>query len=233
MYCVKCGVELADSEKKCPLCGTEVICPGEEKREISPPPYPPYPGAVREGVSRNGVLFVLTVLFLLPFCLCLICDIKINGGVVWSGYASGGILLIYVMSVLPVWFRRPNPVIFVPIDFAAIGLYLLYIDLVTKGGWFLSFAFPVTGAIGLLLTAVVALVRYVHAGYLYIFGGALLLSGGLAVLIEFLINVTFGIHKALLWSIYPLAAGVILGGMLLVIAICKPLRKSLHRKFFF
>ena len=31
----------------------------------------------------------------------------------------------------------------------------------------------------------------------------------------------------------PLAAGVILGGMLLVIAICKPLRKSLHRKFFF
>ena len=62
---------------------------------------------------------------------------------------------------------------------------------------------------------------------------ALLLSGGLAVLIEFLINVTFGIHKALLWSIYPLAAGVILGGMLLVIAICKPLRKSLHRKFFF
>lgn len=79
MYCVKCGVELADSEKKCPLCGTEVICPGEEKREISPPPYPPYPGAVREGVSRNGVLFVLTVLFLLPFCLCLICDIKING----------------------------------------------------------------------------------------------------------------------------------------------------------
>ena len=28
-------------------------------------------------------------------------------------------------------------------------------------------------------------------------------------------------------------AGVILGGMLLVIAICKPLRKSLHRKFFF
>ena len=96
MYCVKCGVELADSEKKCPLCGTEVICPGEENREISPPPYPPYPGAVREGVSRNGVLFVLTVLFLLPFCLCLICDIKINGGVVWSGYASGGILLIYV-----------------------------------------------------------------------------------------------------------------------------------------
>ena len=27
MYCVKCGVELADSEKKCPLCGTPVFHP--------------------------------------------------------------------------------------------------------------------------------------------------------------------------------------------------------------
>ena len=232
MYCVKCGVELADSEKKCPLCGTEVICPGEEKREISPPPYPPYPGAVREGVSRNGVLFVLTVLFLLSFCLCLICDIKINGGVVWSGYASGGILLIYVMSVLPVWFRRPNPVIFVPIDFAAIGLYLLYIDLATKGGWFLSFAFPVTGAIGLLVTAVVTLTHYLHGGYLFIYGGGFILSGALAVLIEFLLNLTFQIHKTFFWSFYPLVAGVVIGSMLIVIAVCKPLRESLHRKFF-
>ena len=34
---------------------------------------------------------------------------------------------------LPLWFRRPNPVIFVPVDFAAIGLYLLYINFATGG----------------------------------------------------------------------------------------------------
>ena len=27
------------------------------------------------------------------------------------------------------------------------------------------------------------------------------------VLVEFLLNLTFGLHDALLWSIYPLAAG--------------------------
>ena len=27
MYCIKCGVELADSEKVCPLCGTRVFHP--------------------------------------------------------------------------------------------------------------------------------------------------------------------------------------------------------------
>ena len=232
MYCVNCGVELAGSETVCPLCGTRVFHPDIPRQDASAP-YPVEPRIRPEEVNRSGFLFILTVLALLPAVICLLCDWRINGGVVWSGFAAGAMAVLYVLIVLPMWFRHPNPVIFVPVDFLTIGLYLLYIDLAVQGGWFLSFAFPVTGAIGLLLTAVVALVRYVHGGYLYIFGGALILAGGLAVLIEFLINVTFGIHEVLLWSIYPLAAGVILGGMLLVIAVCKPLRKSLHRKFFF
>ena len=111
-------------------------------------------------------------------------------------------------------------------------LYLLYINFATGGHWFLSFAFPVAGTAGLLVTAVVALTKYIRGGYLYIFGGALILSGGWMVLIEFLLGVTFQIHKGFLWSIYPLAVCVVLGVMLLVIAVCKPLRRSLHRKFF-
>ena len=78
----------------------------------------------------------------------------------------------------------------------------------------------------------VALLRYLPGGHLYVFSGALICAGGLAVLIEFLINLTFHIHHTFLWSLYPLAAGVILGIMLLVVAICKPLQRSLHRKFF-
>lgn len=232
MYCVNCGVELADSETVCPLCGTRVFHP-DLSRPQADAPYPPDHHVKPEDVNRSGILFGDDDAGAFASSHLPAVRLRINGRLVWSGFAAGAIGLLYVLIVLPMWFKRPNPVIFVPVDFAAIGLYLLYIDLAVKGGWFLSFAFPVTAAIGLLLTAVVALVRYVRGGYLYIFGGALILAGGLAVLIEFLINVTFGIHKALLWSIYPLAAGVILGGMLLVIAICKPLRKSLHRKFFF
>ena len=71
-----------------------------------------------------------------------------------------------------------------------------------------------------------------RGGYLYIYGGMLILGGGLAVLIEFLINLTFQIHETLFWSFYPMVAGIVLGLMLIVIAICKPLRESLHRKFF-
>ena len=231
MYCVKCGAELADSEKKCPLCGTTAFHP-DVSRKLADPPYPTERRLRAEDVNRSGVLFVLTVLALLPAVICLLCDWRINNTIVWSGFASGAIVLGYVLIILPLWFRRPNPVIFVPVDFAAIGLYLLYINWATGGHWFLSFALPVTGAIGLLVSTVVALTRYLHAGYLYIFGGGMILGGGLAVLIEFLLNITFHTHGTLFWSICPLAAGVILGLMLIVIAICKPLRESLRRKFF-
>lgn len=231
MYCVKCGVELADSEKVCPLCGTRAFHPDMPPQQ-GQPPYPVDHRPHTEEVSRSGVLFLLTVLALLSAVLFILCDWRINGSIVWSGYAAGGVALLYITVVLPLWFRHPNPVIFVPVDFAAIALFLLYINFAVGGHWFLSFAFPVTGAIALLVTAVVTFMRYVPGGALYIFGGALILTGGLNVLIEFLLHITFGIEGMFVWSIYPLTVCVLLGVMLLVVAVCKPLRRSLHRKFF-
>ncbi len=231
MYCVKCGVELSDTEKRCPLCGTPVFHPDISRPEAEPQ-YPSGRPHMAEEVNRSGVLFVLTVLLALPAVLSLLCDWRINGGIVWSGYVSGAIGMLYVIVMLPMWFRKPNAAIFVPVDFVAIGLYLLYIDFAVNGHWFLSFAFPVTGGVGLIATAMVVLLKYLRGGQLFVFGGALILSGGFMVLVEFLLNLTFKVHKVLFWSIYPLAAGFILGMMLIVIGACRPLRESLHKKFF-
>lgn len=231
MYCVKCGVELADSENKCPLCGTPVYHP-ELARPAADKPYPPDRRSVEEEVNRSGVLFIITVLFSLPLTITLLCDWRINSALTWSGYVAGAILLCYIIVVLPMWFKNPNPVIFVPVDFAAIAAYLLYIDFAVDGHWFLSFALPVTGGCALIVTAVVTLCRYVRRGYLYIFGGAMLLTGGFMMLVEFLLNSTFHVHEVFFWSFYPLAVFTILGAMLIVIAICRPLRESLHKKFF-
>lgn len=231
MYCVKCGVELADSQRVCPLCGTRVFHP-DIPRTPADPPYPPDERVHPEEVNRSGVCFILTALALLPAVICVLCDWRINGGILWSGYASGGILLLYVLTVLPLWFKRPNPVIFVPVDFAAIGLYLLYINFATGGHWFLTFAFPVTGAIGLLVSGTVALLHYLRRGQLFVIGGALILGGGVTVLIEYLLNLTFHVGRVFFWSVYPLSAGVVLGVTLLVVGFCNPLRRSLHRKFF-
>ena len=159
MYCIKCGVELADSERVCPLCGTRVFHPDLPCGQ-GEPPYPPADHPRHEEVSRIGVLFVISVCMLLPAVITVLCDWRINGTIVWSGFAVGGLLLLYILAVLPLWFKRPNPVIFVPIDFAAIGVFLLYVNYATGGHWFLTFALPVTGAAGLLVCAMVTLLRY-------------------------------------------------------------------------
>ena len=83
-----------------------------------------------------------------------------------------------------------------------------------------------------IAVTVVCLCRYVRKGYLYIFGGAILATGVYAVLIELLINVVFRSSAHLVWSWFPLAACVIVGAALIVIAICPKLRESLHKKFF-
>ena len=230
MYCVKCGVELADSQKQCPLCKTTVFHP-ELKQAEGESTYPEYVPSEPKA-NPKGVLFIVTCLMLIPVLITLTADLMTGGGITWSGYVVGGIALLYIMAVLPSWFKKPNPVVFIPVVFAAITLFLLYINLATGGHWFLSLAFPVTGTLGLILTAVAALTKYIKKGYLYIFGGAFALFGVYCVLIEIMVCITFSYVPFIFWSLYPCISLFIIGAMLITIAICKPLRKSLERKFF-
>lgn len=230
MYCVNCGVKLADTEKQCPLCGVKVYHP-EIVRKEGEPLYPQQLMPSQQ-VSIGAAKIVATAMFLLPAIITLLCDLQISGSIVWSGYVVGALALCYVVAVLPAWFQKPNPVIFVPCDFGAVALYLFYINLATGGKWFLSFALPVTGGICLIVTAVVTLLRYIRKGRLYVFGGALVALGAFMPLVEFLICFTFRDIRFAVWSFYPLAAFVILGTMLIFLAVCRPARETMERKFF-
>lgn len=230
MFCVKCGVELAASEAKCPLCGTVVYHP-----DITPPaarPTFPPNAQPKMRVNRRGALLIITAVYLMLIIQLLVCDLTIFGGLTWSLYAAGGLLLIYIIGILPSWFSKPNPVIFVPCDFAAIALFLLFIDLQTNGSWFLSFALPTVGTFGLIVSAVIALFRYVKRGYFYILGGALIATGASIVVMELLMNMTFGFQNFYFWSSYPMIGCVLVGIALIVIGVCRPLRDSLAKKFF-
>ena len=230
MYCIQCGVRLADSEKQCPLCGTAVFHPQLSRPEgerLYPAESRPAPQ-----VSPWGVLTVLSVLFTLPLFITLLCDFQLHGQITWFGYVAGGVTVAYVSFVLPFWFRRPNPVIFIPAAAAAAALYVLFICLDTGGSWYLSFALPVIGGWTLLVTAAAALLRYVRGGELYIFGGACIAAGGMMLLMEFLIDISFDGRRGFVWSLYPLTVLAVLGCLLLLIAICPPLREYLRRKLF-
>ena len=231
MYCIKCGVELADSEKSCPLCQTPVFHPLLTRPEVESL-YPANENTPRKIRPWGLLILVTALLFLLPSIVTILIDLQIRGSITWSGYVVGALQMIYVVAVLPTWFHRPNPVIFVPCDFVAAGLYLLYINLVTEGHWFLTFAFPVLGGFGLIVTTVVTLSRYIHRGRLYVFGGAAITLGLFMPVMELLLNHTFHRARFLGWSLYPLSALVILGIILLVVALCKPVRESFGKRFF-
>lgn len=230
MYCVKCGVELADTEKKCPLCATTVFHPEISQADV--PPLYPSNHIPEPQIHPWGALLIITVLFLLPMSICLVCDWSFNGKIQWAGYVVGALAVLYVITVLPGWFRHPNPVVLVPSAFAAIGVFLLYINCAVDGQWFLSFAFPVTAYLGVLFTAVVTLHRYTRRGALYINGGACLALGGFMLLLEYLLHINFGLPGMGTWSPYPLIVFTLLGITLIVIAIVPAFRESLEKKFF-
>ena len=230
MYCIKCGVKLADTEKKCPLCNT-IVCHPDFKQTAERPLYPSNKMPKNESGSKalNGAVIIL---FFIPLLVCFFADLSLDGKIEWFGYVAGALMLFYVAFALPLWFKKPNPVIFVPCNFVAIALYLLYINFATGGSWFLSFAFPAVGGICLITCTVVTLMHYLHRGRLYILGGAFVALGVFMLLVEFLLKVTFGL-RFIGWSIYPLVVLLLFGGLLIYIAINNAAREMIERKLFF
>ncbi len=227
MYCIKCGVELREGSRECPLCQTPVYFPGATE---APPTYPNNLPPV-EKVSKKGLLFIITFAFAIAAVISFIADLNILPGIGWADYVVGALLLAYVLVILPCWFRNPNPVIFVPCDFALAAIYIWLIDFHLEGGWFFSFALPICAATALIVSSVIILVHYLRHGRLYIFSGAAIAAAAFSVLIEYLINVNFGGQKTLFWSLYPCAVLLLIGIMLLVIAIVKPFKESLKKLF--
>ena len=230
MYCINCGARLEDSETKCPLCDTMVYHPDFPKKNQEPL-YPKnrMPKTKKRSKTFNGAVVIM---FLIPIVVSFLADFHFDKELNWFGYVFGALLVGYTALALPMWFEKPNPVIFVPCVFLVSIGYILYINCVTNGSWFLSFSFPVLGGLGLIATAVVTLLRYLKKGRLYIWGGAFSLTGAFIMLIEFLLSRTFNL-SFIGWSIYPLSVMVLIGGLLFYLAINKSAREMMERKLFF
>ena len=230
MYCVKCGVELADSERVCPLCETPVYFPG-----LDPDPETPYPKERKgkESSSRKAVCFLITCFFAIFAAITVLCDVNINDGLTWSGIAVGGLVILYVLMILPSWFKHPSPAIFVPCDFLAAALYLFYLNYYAGDNWYFSFALPVTAAACVICSTVAILAYYLRRGRLYIAAGAFIGTGLYSVLIEILIHSAFDVHHRMAWSLYPAITLSLIGIMLIVIAIVRPIREQLYKIFSF
>ncbi len=226
MFCPKCGVKIQDDTKKCPLCLTSLPQMGEG--------VPLYPDGKKKHEKEDFrvLLFLVTLFLLMAGGICLSLDLVETGRVTFSAFVLFGIALFYSVFFLPRWFRRPNPVIFLPVVFLFVMGTLLYADLRYEGGWFLSFAFPVVGGFFLCLEAAVSLIRYLKKGKMYVFSGLFFAMGILSFVGEILYRVTFFMPIRLTYSIPVLIFFSFLGIALLVIAIVPCFRRYMERRFF-
>ena len=230
MYCANCGVKLADTEKRCPLCGTEAYHPDIERPEVDPL-YPKDFVPKRE-LSKTTLHIILLALFITPIFVTLYCDFYIHKSVTWSAYVIFAVSLIYIICVLPFWFKRPTPAVFVPIDFFSLILFLHYINFVTQGDWFLTLAFPIVTYLGLIVTAASVLLYYLKKGHLYVVGGFFIALGLFMDLIELFLMITFKLDFDG-WSIIPMIPLVLLGLSTIAIATSRSMREALARKLHF
>ncbi len=229
MYCVKCGVKLQEGVKACPLCATPVWCP-EAGEEPSAATYSDrYPVVSRQ--QRLTVLSSLTVALLAVMIACFSIAVNTTGRMGWSFYVIVGVAAFYLIFLLPFWFRKPHPMIFVPTAFLTACLLLFSICLYTGGRWFWTFAFPLTGLLAALTIGAVALYRYVKGGTIFITGGLLLAIGGSCLLAELFQHLTFR-TPLFSWSVYAASVFGLFGGFLLLAGIIRPLREHLRRVFF-
>lgn len=230
MYCIKCGVELSDNQKICPLCSTKVYHPDLIPKDTTPT-YPKR-DFQSEAINRKGILFVISVLYLLPLCLPMIFEYIVADRINWSGFVAAGTLLSYLFFILPAWFKNKHPIIFVPSYFLGAILVAWYVCYATEGTWFYSFSLPIAASLAAIVTTVTVLVVTLRRGRLYVIGSALIALGGWTMLIEWLLHFTFDVRHTVYWSLFSLISLFILGLMLIIVGIVKPWKESLRRFFF-
>ena len=230
MYCVYCGVKLQDGAKECPLCRTPVMI----AQETAAGDRSSYSDRLpeKEKTGRGLLVWMLTAVMIAAGLSSLIVCLNTAGEASWSGYVLMGGALAWIVVLFPLLFPRFRPMIFLPIDFACLAGFLLYICVKNGGKWFLSFAFPVTGLTAVLTLTGVAIFRYIRQGRLRLLGLYLILIGAGFMLIEFFAHITFG-SRMFDWSLYCVCAFGALGLFLFVATLIPPLHATLKKTFFF
>ena len=232
-YCVNCGVELEKTEKFCPLCKTEVVNPREPWREPRSRPYPKQIETIAHQIDRRFFGVLATLVLLIPVLVTVICDLMISGGVTWSGYVIGAIVMLFVWFVLPYFFKKPHPFWFALVDCLIILVFLWLVETVSQTEWFWSLGLPITLTISAMIVGLTALfTRKKRVPVLTRVSVVLFSVGLLCVLIEFFIN--NAAQRSLLptWSLFCLIPCVILGLIALVLQAKKDLLEQIRRRLF-
>lgn len=231
-YCVHCGVKLGEAEARCPLCGTPVCDPSEPRNEAAPKPFPVRTLAQTLELNRRYSITLLSLLLFVPAGVCLLIDI-IGGGITWSIYPAGVLVLIWIAMAVPLLMPKHRLYSTILITGATLAAYLYLVELVSEtSGWFFPIVLPSLAAFLGLLCLMIWLIRSKHLRILRLVGVGMIGVSLLCFLIE-LLCVTQGVAARISWSPYVMIPCFFLALVLYVISRNGPLSSELKRRFHF
>lgn len=232
-YCVNCGVELAASEKSCPLCSTPVFNPADSKPKSSYRPHPKKVESIIKDADRKYMVLLATIFLLVPIVITLLIDWFSTGRISWSAYVFNSAILAYVYVLFPLWFKQPSFLFCLIIDYGITAWFLKIIEALSGGAWFWQLGFPLVT----LLAAMVFIYSVVNAhlrfGVLVGIGTMLLLVAGGLIFVELIIDNAIDHRVFLTWSFYAAVPCLALGLCALILHRRQRLKDKIKRKFFF
>lgn len=229
-YCVKCGVELEPGAKKCPLCNTPVVLPFEQT-ETFDTPYPVYKQKPKLKIGKGTAMIVVGLVLLLPLLITVISNLTINHSLTWSQYVISSLLAFYVM-VASIVMLKERPVLAIIVIGLDVEAFLMFINYMTNGRWFLTFALPLVAIVTVFAVVLAILCRKHLIKVPTLVSISMLVSGILCIVIEILLCVLAKKNIALLWSLYPFATMFILSIVVWVVFRSKSIVEKLKKKFF-
>lgn len=232
-YCVHCGVELADYEKDCPLCGTVVCDPHRSENPDSISLFPNIDGAEGRNINRRFLVQLFSVVLLIPFAVVAAIDLIFSAGLTWAFYVFGAELCMWVYFVLPVTYRNRKPYLYCAADTLITALYLFMIFWVTGyNGWFLPLALPLTLASGIAALLAIYILRRKNHGRVEKTGWLVLDAAMLVCAIDVFIGFySTGVLQPV-WSWFVTIPLIVLGVVLLVISHSVRMSEWIRRKLF-
>ena len=232
-YCVHCGVELAPSEKKCPLCDTPVINPNSPWKEPGKRPYSQHIERIMKNLNRRYGATLAALLLLIPMVLSVISNILYNHELSWSGYVVGACVLLFVWILFPLLDKRKRPYFFLFLDFLAVILYLELIAFITGHfEWYLPLALPLASAAYLLAILILMVHRSKKIYGLYKGTVVIGAMGIVTMLIEAIIYIgTNGTFQN--WSLFVLIPCLMIAMIFIYFEKHKKVKDEIRRRLFF
>lgn len=232
-YCVNCGVELAASEKSCPLCGVEVINPASPFDPTAARPYPDRHEAIRHRAIRVVAARVLSLLMAIPLILVLLLDLIEDGAMSWSLIPASSIAFAFLAFVFPCLFKKPIVWMFMIFSTLAAAAYLFVLHVLLKGDWYYLFALPVTVMTGAAVIGIYLMIRAKRASLPLKLIIVLLIIMVFVLLLQMLTELHFKGSIRFDWSLYAAVSCGMLSLAVLIVGRLYRKSERFRKKLFF